>query len=579
MTNADIARTFERIALILDLQGDENPFRVRAYERAATVIDNLPKDLRSTYEEGGLKALDALPGIGKDLSLKIEEMLKTGKLTFLRDLEKKVPPGLLAMMEIEGIGPKKTRQLWEKFKVKTVEDLTELAKSGKIEKLPGWGEKSVANLLRGIDQRSRMKGRMPLPEAEGIALEILKALKKTGLCKKLEIAGSFRRRRDTVGDLDFLAVSTKPKEVMEIFCTLPMVESVKAKGETKSTVFLEAGFDADIRVVKSRVFGAALHYFTGSKDHNVAIRRLGIEKGLTISEYGVYRGTAKKKGALIASEAEEEVYQAVGLPFIPPELREDWGEIEAARYGKLPALIEVSDLKADLHMHSTFSDGADSITAMAKTAKERGFTFIAMTDHASAMGMVKGIKDTHRSLQSYLEKIEAARRNVPGIHILAGAEVDIMKDGSLYLPDELLKKLDFVIASIHQYFHESAEQNTKRLIAACRNPYVNVLGHPTTRMLGKREGIDFDIDAVLKEAKKNNVFVELNTSLERLDLPDIYLKRAKELGVKVTIGSDAHSVKSLDYGFGIAQARRGWLGKSDVVNTLTVEDFMSVIGN
>ncbi len=577
MTNADIAAVFARIALILELKGKENPFRIRAYERAATIIQNLPSDLRKTYEAGGVKALLEIPGIGQDLASKIEEMLKTGKLTFLSEIEKKVPQGLLQILEIEGIGPKRTLQLHEKFKVKSIDDLVALAASGKIEKLPGWGKKSVENLLRGIDQRSRMSGRLPLPQAWELAQGILQALKDTKLCEKIEIAGSFRRRRDTVGDLDFLATSRKPAKVMDAFCALPQVESVTSKGPTKSTVFLRAGLDADLRVVEPDVFGAALVYFTGSKDHNVAIRRIGIEKGLTVSEYGVFKGSVKHKGKRIAAAEEEDVYKAIHLPFIPPEIREDHGEIDAAKSGTLPRLLEVSDMRADLHMHTTFSDGTDSFEAMAAAAKEKGLEYIAITDHASAMGMVGGIKKTGPSLKNYLGRIRSAREKVKGIHILAGTEVDIQKDGSLYLPDDMLREFDWVIASIHQNFHETPEENTKRLVKACQNPFVHVLGHPTTRLLGKRPGIDFDIEAVLKEAKAHNVAVELNTSLERLDLQDTHLRRAKEMGVKVTLGSDAHSTRGIDFTFGIMQARRGWLTKEDVLNTLPLEEFLRVL--
>ncbi len=577
MTNADIAGVFARIALILQLKGKENPFRIRAYERAATIIQNLPSDLRKSYIAGGVKALLEIPGIGQDLASKIEEMLKTGKLTFLREIETKVPQGLLQILEIEGIGPKRTLQLHTKFKVKSIDDLIALASSGRIEKLPGWGKKSVENLLRGIDQRSRMKGRLPLPQAWELAQGILAALKDTKLCEKIEIAGSFRRRRDTVGDLDFLATSRRPAKVMDAFCALPQVESITSKGPTKSTVFLHAGLDADLRVVEPDVFGAALVYFTGSKDHNVAIRRLGIEKGLTISEYGVFRGSAKHKGKRIAAAEEEDVYKSINLPFIPPEIREDQGEIEAAKSGTLPRLLEFSDIRADLHMHTTYSDGTDSFEAMARAAKAQGLEYIAITDHASAMGMVGGIKKTGPSLKNYLDRIRSVREKVKGIHILAGTEVDIQKDGSLYLPDDMLREFDWVIASIHQYFHESPEANAVRLRKACQHPFVHALGHPTTRLLGKRPGIDFDIEAVLKEAKAHNVAVELNTSLERLDLPDIHLRRAKELGVKVVLGSDAHSLRGIDFTFGITQARRGWLTKEDVLNTLPLKEFLKVL--
>ncbi len=576
MTNAEIAAVFARIALILDLKGGENPFRIRAYERAAIVIQNLPKDLHAVYEEGGIKALEDLPGVGEDLAQKIEEMLKTGSLQFLSNLEKKMPEGLLEIMEIEGLGPKKTKQLYTKFKVQSIKELTKLAKSGKIEKLPGWGKKSVENVLRGIEQRKLVKGRLPLPQAQGLAHEIIEALRKTKLCEKLEIAGSFRRCRENMGDLDFLATSREPGKVMDAFCTLPQVASITAKGETKSTVFLKAGLDADLRVVPEEAYGAALLYFTGSKDHNVILRRLGIEKGLTISEYGVYKGTAKRKGAFVAGRTEEEVYAAVGLPFIPPELREDRGEMEAAKAGTLPKLIELSDLRSDLHVHTEISDGTNSIEEMAEAAKRKGYDYIAITDHASPMGMVHGIKKNAASLKDYLDRIRAARAKVPGIHILAGTEVDILKDGSLYLEDEMLREFDWVIASMHQNFHESPDANTKRLTKACRNPYVSALGHPTTRILGRRPGIDFDLDAVLREAKNHGVAMELNAALERLDLPDTALRRAKELGVKIVIGSDAHSTKGLAYTFGIAQARRGWLERGDVLNTLSLNEFLKI---
>ena len=507
----------------------------------------------------------------------MEEMLKTGKLNFLTQLEKKVPKGLLEIMTIEGLGPKKTKQLWEKFHMKSLDELEKLAKSGKIEKLPGWGKKSAENVLRGIAQERHLKGRLPLPQAEVLSWRIADALRKSGLCEKVEIAGSFRRRRETVGDLDFLVTSRKPKAVMDLFCSLPEVESVTGKGPTKSTVYLKAGLDADLRVVEPEVFGAALVYFTGSKDHNVAIRRIGIEKGLTLSEYGVFKRTAKHKGKLIAAHTEEDVYQAINLPFVPPEIREDQGEIRAAKEGKLPKLLEVKDLKSDLHMHTHFSDGADSFEAMAAAAKSRGLSYIAITDHASPMGMVKGIKRTAASLKDYLKRIQSAREKVKGIHILAGTEVDILKDGSLYLPDSMLRELNFVIAAIHQYFHETPEANTERLKKACQNPFVHALAHPTTRLLGARPGIEFDVDAVLKEALKHGIAVELNASLERLDFGDVHLRRAKEMGVKVMIGSDAHSTKGLQYDFGVSQARRGWLEKGDVLNTMPLEKFLQWI--
>lgn len=573
MSNSEIADIFERIALILELKGGENPFKIRAYVRAAEMIGNLSKDLRKVYEEGGVKALQEFPGIGFDLSLKIEEMVKTGKLKYLSEVESKVPKGLIQIMEIEGMGPKKTKFIWEKFKVKSIDDLVKLALSGKLEKLKGWGEKSVQNIIRGIEMRKKFSGRLSLPVATAIIEEIVAALRSTKLCEKIEVAGSFRRKRETVGDIDILATSKKPDEVIDFFCNLPLVDTITARGPSKATGFLRAGLDCDLRVVDPKSFGAALLYFTGSKDHNVHVRRLGNKKNLTLSEYGLYKGSAENKGKLVAAETEEEVYKAIGLTYVPPELREDRGEVEAALNSALPKLIEAKDLKADLHMHTNFSDGTATVEQMAKAAKDAGLSYIAITDHASSIGIVNGLKKDGKNMQEYLERIREARKKVKGIHILAGAEVDIERDGSLYLPDKLLKELDWVIASVHNHFHDTPEFTTERMLAAVRNPYVSVLGHPTARLIGKRVGIDYDIDTVLKEAKKRRVAVELNTSLERLDLSDVHLKRAKDLGVMVTFGSDAHTPQGIDFSYGISQARRGWLEKKDVLNTLSFEKF------
>ena len=573
MTNAEIAQVFEQIALILDLKGNENPFRVRAYERAAVMIRNLPGNLREVYDKGGTKALQDLPGIGKDLAEKIEEMLTTGRLQYLKKVEESIPPGLLEIMDVEGMGPKRTKELWDEYHITSLEDLEKLAKSPELRTRKGWGEKSAENILRGIAQHRKVRGRLPLPEAAPLVEEILEALKKPGHCKKLAVAGSFRRSRETVGDIDILATSKDPEAVMETFCTLPQAESVTARGSGRSTVFLRAGLDADLRVVEDDAFGAALLYFTGSKDHNIHIRRLGIRKGLTLSEYGLFEGSPRRRGRRIAARTEEEVYKAIGLPFIPPELREDQGEIEAAQSRKLPKLVELKDVCSDLQMHSTFSDGTTSMVEMARAAKERGLTYIAMTDHASPMGMVKGVKKTRKSVQAYLKKIEEARKAVPGIHILAGVEVDILKDGSLFLPDELLKEFDWVVAAVHQYFHEAPEQTTARLINAMKHPLVHLIGHPTSRLLGKRAGIEFDVDAVFKAAKKYGVAMELNTGHDRLDLNASHLRRAKELGVTICISSDAHAPQGLEYSFGIAQARRGWLEKGDIVNMRPWQEF------
>ncbi len=563
MTNAQIAATFGMIAKILDLKG-ENPFRVRAYQRAEITIGGLSQGLTELYNAKGLEGLREIPGIGEDLSLKIEEMVKTGKLEYLTTLQKDLPQGLFEIMQVPGMGPKKTKFVWETFKVKDIADLEKLAKSGKLNDLKGWGEKSVQNIVKGIETKKSLGGRMRIDKAFALGEELREALTKTTLCQKLEIAGSLRRRKETIGDIDILATSKKPEAVMEAFCTLPQVKDVIGRGETKSSVLLENGIQADLRVVEDDVFGAALHYFTGSKDHNVRVRSLGIKKGLTISEWGVFEGTAEHKGKRIAAKTEEEVFKAVGLPHIPPELREDRGEIDAAAAGKLPKLIEEKDLRGDLHLHSSFSDGSDTMLDMAKAAEKRGLEYMAITDHASGMGMVKGIKEDN--IDEYLKAIEAVRKKVPGIRIFAGTEVDIQADGSLYLSDKALAKLDWVVASVHGHFQQGREEMTERLLRAIEHPAVCVIGHPTARILLERPGIEFDIEAVFTAVKKKGIALELNASVYRLDLHDVLCKKARDMGIPLCIDSDAHKAIDLDYRFGIAQARRAWVSKDDVVN-------------
>ncbi len=570
LTNPEIAAVFERIGKILDLRG-ENVFRVRAYQRAAQVIESLSEELKSIHERGGRDALLEIPGIGQDLADKIIEMLATGKLKYIAELQKTMPKGLFDIMEISGMGPKKTKMLWEKYDIKNIAELEKLMKSGKLLKVKGWGEKSVENVLTGIAAKRAHSGRTSLPTGLAVAEMLKEELLKTGLCDKIEIAGSVRRRKDTIGDLDILVASKKPEKVMKAFCTQKDVAQILAQGETKSSVRLKNGLQADLRVLDINVFGAALHYFTGSKEHNVHIRQLGIKHGLTISEYGVYKGTAEKKGKLMASKTEEDIYRAVGLPFIEPELREDKWEVEAAQKKMLPDLITLSDLRGDLHLHSNFSDGAATMIEMAQAAKNAGLEYIAITDHGSPMGMVYGIKE--KNIKEYLKKIDEARKAVPGIHILAGTEVDILEDGSLYLSDKILKQLDWVVASIHGHFKMTHAAMTKRIIRAIEHPLVNVIAHPTARLLLKRDPIEYDMEAVLKAASKNNVAMEINASIERLDLNDLHAKRAKELGIMLTIDSDAHHPRDLSYRFGITQARRGWIEKGDVLNTKSWKEF------
>lgn len=574
-TNTDIAQAFSKIAEILELKG-ENIFRIRAYLRATQSVTGLSKDAGDIYREGGLKALEDIPGIGEDLSLKIEEMLKTGSMKALEELEKEVPEGILDIMAIEGMGPKKTNLVWKKFGVKNTADLALLAKSGKLLKLRGWGEKSVQNILKGIEISKNFSGRMPLPGAALIAESIISILRDSKLCANIEVAGSLRRGRDTVGDIDILVTSEHPEKVMDIFTGMPFVKDVISKGPTKTTVLLKSGLEADIRVLPPEIFGAGLYYFTGSKEHHVESRTRAVKEGITISEYGAFQGTKEHKGKLLASKTEKDIFNAIGLPYIPPELREGRGEIEAALAGKLPRLLELSDIKGDLHIHSSFSDGESEMFEMARAAKEAGHEYIAFTDHASAMGMVRGIKEDN--VKKYLEDIENVRKKVPDLQIFSGAEVDIERDGSLYLSDDILEKLDWVIASVHSNFKQPKDEMTERIIKAMNDPHVKMIGHPLTRLVSERPSVDFDFGRILKVAKERGVALEVSASPERLDLDDIHIKQAKEAGVSLIISSDAHATSQLDLKFGVIQARRGWCEKGDIANTLPFEKFAEKFG-
>lgn len=583
MTNIEIARVFQSIAEILAIQG-ENPFRIRAYERAAVTIEGLPQEVSDVYATDGTKGLREIPGIGEDLAAKIAELTDTGKLKFYEELKRKVPAGLLGVMAVEGMGPKRTKFVWEEFGVRSLRDLEKLCRSGNLAKVRGWGQQSVTNILQAIDMLRKFGERMPIGKALPLAESLVRTLERSKLCDRVEIAGSIRRRKETIGDIDLLVTSEQPKRVMDLFCASPVVDRVIAKGPTKANVLLKAGIEADLRVFDPDVFGAALYYFTGSKAHNIHTRTIAIKDGLTISEYGVHRGTKERKGRLIACRTEEDVFRAIGLPYIPPEIREDTGEVEAAREDKLPTLIEEREIRGDLHSHSDFSDGSATMEEMIAAAKKAGLEYLAITDHASVMGMVRGIaaspqlpaasrNDRKGSVSEYIRRVRAAARKVRGIHVLAGAEVDILADGSLYLSDEELKQLDWVIGSIHLNFKQSKEQATKRLLKAMDNPYLHCIGHPTTRLIGERAGMEFDWDVLFKHAKQRGIAFELNASWMRLDLDDVRCRQAKQIGVKVCINSDAHDPQGFEFCYGISQARRGWLEKSDVLNALPRETF------
>ena len=565
MPNASAAAALQTIARILTLQ-EENPFKIRAYERVAQALESHAEEIEAMYERGGVKALRGVPGVGEDIALKLEEFITTGKIEYLEKKRKEIPAGLFEVMEIPGMGPKKTAFLWKTFKVKGIPDVEKLIADGKLDGLPKWGDKSIENLKRGIEVRKSHSGRFRRDVALTEAERILGVLRRVKGCERAEYAGSLRRGREMVGDIDILACGKDSEALVEAFLSVDGIADQLARGDTRAAIRLESGLQADLRVVPAESFGAAWHYFTGSKEHNVRLRQMGQDLGLTINEYGVHKGTAEKKGKLLASKTEEDIYAAVGLPWIAPTLRENRGEFDAVAKGGLPELVEAEDLRGDLHMHSTFSDGSASMADMARAAKDSGLEYIAITDHASPMGMVGGIKEGN--IDEYLELVEKARKAVPGIRIFAGAEVDILPDGSLYLPDKVLKKLDWVNASIHANFNLDKATQTKRFLKAIRNKHVCCIAHPTTRMVAERDGIEADWDAVFDAARESGVAMEMNASVRRLDMNDLLAKRAHDKGVTLTMGSDAHAVSGLSKVHGIAQAQRAWLKKKDILTCL-----------
>ncbi len=563
MKNPQVARIFHEIADLLELSGG-NPFRVRAYRRAAMNVEAIPKDVAAMTEE----ELRACPGIGKDLAGKIRQFVETGRIDAHEELLKKVPRGLLDILRVPGIGPKTARLLYEKKGVESLERLEALAASGELSGLPGIREKSEENIRRGIGQLRKGMERSPLGRALPIAEGILDRLKRAVPGARLAVAGSIRRSKETVNDIDILASGKDPAAIMKAFVELPGAAEVIERGTTKSAILTEDGIHVDLRVVAAESFGAALQYFTGSREHNVRLREMAARRGLKINEYGVFR---EPDGARLGGREEEDVYKALGLPFIPPELREDAGEIEAAMEGRLPRLVSLADIRGDLHVHTNRSDGAHDLDEIADAAKARKYAYVAITDHSKGLGVAHGLDE--RRLREQMGEIDAANRKLSGFRILKGIEVDILGDGSLDLPDALLSELDIVVASIHSGFRQSGEQLTKRLVAAIRNPYVSVIGHPTGRLLGEREAYPADMEAVLSAAAEHGKAMEINAYPLRLDLSDAWARAAKRLGVPLAISTDTHVLDQLDFmAYGVSIARRAWLGPGDVLNTLSLRD-------
>ncbi len=569
MENSDFAKIFAEMAELLELKED-NPFRIRAYQKAAQNIESFTENLESIYKKSGLKALEEVPGIGKGIAEHIEELIKTGKLKSHEDLLKKFPKKLLDIIAIPGIGPKTAILIYKKMKIDSIEKLEAAARTGKLSKLPGIRAKKIENILQGIALKKRNIGRFSIGVALPYAEVIENKLKKLKDVDKIVVCGSLRRAKETIGDIDILITSTKPGEVMDAFVKLPQVDRILGRGETKTSVILKNGMQADLRVVEPESFGAAVYYFTGSKQHNIVVREMAVKKGLKINEYGVYKG--KKK---IAGKEESDIFRIFGLPWIPPEIREAQGELEAAKAGKLPKLIELKDMRGDLHAHTVATDGSNTIEEMARAAKDLGYEYLAITDHSVSTRVAGGL-DVKELMQN-IKKIEKARSSA-GIKILKGSEVDILPDGSLDYPDEALKELDIVFASIHSNFKMSKAEMTKRIIKAIGNKYVHVLSHPTGRLIGVREPYEVDLDEVMKAAKDTGTFMELNAQPLRLDLDDVHCRKAKEMGIMIAITTDAHAASQLEnMRYGVLCARRGWIEKSDVLNCLSYEKLIKAL--
>jgi len=565
--NQEIAKIFYEVADYFEMEGVA--FKPYAYRRAALSLQALEEEVKDIYQKGGIKLLQEIPGIGKNIAGEIKEYLEKGKVRRHEGFKKQFPLNLGELTGIEGMGPKKAKVLYQELGVKNLKDLKKAAKAHKIAPLFSFGEKTEKNILEGISFLERSKGRFLLGDILPRAKEIHQKLSKLKEVEKISSAGSLRRMKETIGDIDFLVISKNPSKVMDFFVSLPGVVKIWGKGKTKTSVRTEQGFDIDIRVVPKKSYGSALQYFTGSKEHNIAIRKVAISKGLKLSEYGLFRG---KK--MIAGETEKSVYNKLGMSWIPPELREDQGEIEAALAKKLPRLVKIKNIKGDLHIHTVWSEGEQTIKEMALAAKAMGYKYLGISDH-SKLPVANGL-DEKRFLKQ-IKEIDRVNKEIKGIRILKGAEINVLENGSLDIKAEVLARLDYVMAGIHSNFKMEKERMTKRIIRAIENPRVNIITHLTTRKIGERAECQIDLDRVFKEAKKHNVILEINCQPIRLDIKDVYIRQAKAAGVKMIINTDSHNKDQLSFmELGIAQARRGWAEEKDIVNTYPLEKLLKV---
>jgi DNA polymerase (family 10) len=564
MKNKELADLFEKMADILEFK-DENPFKISAYRKASRIIGDLTQDIEEIAEQGELKNI---PGIGEGMAQKIVEYLKTGKISKFEAVRKGVSDELIAIMDIPGMGPKTLSLLHREKGISNLSQLEKALEDGSLMGLFGIGEKKIENIKRGILLLKQSKGRMNLGMAFPVAKRIVETLRQKTGSKKIEWAGSLRRMRENIGDIDILATGPEKGKIVRTFTNLPGVKEVLASGETKASVIVEGGTQIDLRVVEEDSYGAALQYFTGSKGHNIHLRGIAKAKGIKINEYGVFKG--KKK---IGGKEEKDVYRSLKMDWIDPELREDRGEIEAAQKGRLPKLVQESEIKGDLHVHSKWSDGTFSIEEIAKAAQKRGYQYVAICDHSKSLKIAHGLDESR--LMKQMEEIDHLNDKLKGFQILKGTEVDILTDGKLDLSEKILEKLNIVVGAIHSGFKQDKEKMTKRIIRALENPYVHILAHPTGRLLGARDPYEVEIEELMEAAKKYGKALEINAYFERLDLDDIHCRKAKEMGIRVGIGTDSHHLDQMwMISLGVAVARRGWLETRDVLNTLSLKEIL-----
>lgn len=569
MRNFEVAFIFNDIADILEIKG-ENFFKIRAYRKAAHTIENLPIEIEEVAKKSRLQEID---GIGKALEEKIHEILSTGTCRYYEELKRDFPRGLVEMLKIPGLGAKKIKVIYENLGITSIEELEKAAKAHKLRNLPGMGVKTEQSILKGIQTLKGHGERVLLAIALPVANRVVEILSSMNEVSHISIAGSLRRKKEMVKDIDILVATEKPDIVVKDFLKLPMISEVKAEGPTKVSVMLNMGIQMDLRLVKPQEFHSALQHFTGSKEHNTKLRSLALKMGYKLNEYGFFE---KDGEGVFRPKSEEELYAKLGMPYIIPELREDRGEIEAALKDDLPEVVKLENIRGDLHVHSNFSDGVSSIEAMAKKAKSLGYEYIAITDHSKSLKIARGLDEGR--LREQIEKIKEINARNEGIRILTGIEVDILTDGSLDFDDEILKELDVVIASVHSGFKQDQKTLTSRIVNACHNPYVNIIAHPTGRLLGRRGPYDVDMDKVLEAAAKTGTVLEINASPDRLDLNDVYVKRAMEMGIKIAINTDAHSPEAFtDMIYGVWVARRGWLTADNIINTFPLEKLLKFL--